>query len=202
VEQGKQTGQSKIPRNVVTSVQWLPQGSSSVAQTSEDLTVRIWDSRQSLLQCSRTLRGYVYFPLCIDVHEEGNLLLTGSKGFNGNGGEATLWDLRMEKILWRGAAHSMDVVGCKFIQEPPDTGDRQTMMATVSKDRSLRVYDLASKDIRFETMETDGDPFTCLACPKSGSRDALLCTSTFSGELGVWDHSQKLVAKTPLAPEE
>lgn len=41
---GKQVHSAKIERNLVTDIRWIP-NSHCFAQTSEDLTLRIWDSR-------------------------------------------------------------------------------------------------------------------------------------------------------------
>lgn len=58
-----------IPQNVVTCMKWYPTNSSSsddnssiLIQGSEDLRVRVWDTR-SKLQCLKIMDGYVYFPV-------------------------------------------------------------------------------------------------------------------------------------------
>ena len=89
----------------------------------------------------------------------------------------------------------MDVVGCKFLAEGA-CGTQEGLMATVSKDRTLCLYDMESRAPVFCLTEPEGDPFTSLACPRGGSADVLLCTSTFSGELGVLSPKLDVVAKT------
>lgn len=95
-------------RNTVTCLKLFPGSSSSravVAQGSEDLRVRLWDCRtmgsasatagaRAVLTLHGALEGYVYFPLSIDVHENGRYVLTSSRGVGGLGGEARVWDVR------------------------------------------------------------------------------------------------------------
>jgi hypothetical protein len=86
--------------------------SAVLAQASEDLNVKLWDTRiPGVLKFSSKLDGYIYFPvsatcvtvstlpcsfilfylfvqLCVDVSPDGMYLLTSSKGFNSVGAEA------------------------------------------------------------------------------------------------------------------
>jgi WD domain, G-beta repeat len=81
------------PQNMVTCLKWYNQ--DLIFQGSEDLRVRLWDTRCSgHLKEVQCLEGYVYYPLSMDISRCGRYLLTTSKGFNGVGGEAKLWDLR------------------------------------------------------------------------------------------------------------
>ncbi len=54
-------------------------------QTSEDLTLRVWDSRDRL-KVAQEMKGSMCFPLCCDVSPDGMYFLTGCNGFGGGGG--------------------------------------------------------------------------------------------------------------------
>jgi WD40 repeat protein len=95
VETQKQLVRTNKPQNVVTCIKWYPGDDGAIAvQGSEDLRVRLWDTRSAPLRECVALEGYVYFPLACDVSPDGRYILTSSKGFNGVGCEARLWDLR------------------------------------------------------------------------------------------------------------
>ena len=46
----------------------------------------------------QVLDDYIYFPLAIDVHSSGHYILTSSKGFDSNGCEGKLWDIRQGQV--------------------------------------------------------------------------------------------------------
>ncbi|KAK7933817.1 hypothetical protein WMY93_004713 [Mugilogobius chulae] len=100
IESAKCEQRHNISRNLVTHVCWVP-GSSSIAQTSEDKTIRIWDSRA--WQVTNTFPAKQYIQTHCDVSLNGNYLVSSSNGFGGQGCEAT--DMKQEKhhqgYFWR-----------------------------------------------------------------------------------------------------
>lgn len=85
------THQFSSPRNIVTFLDYsrIVNDKELIVQGSEDLCVRCWDPRTggSSSVPSMHLTDYVYFPLCGSVDSSGNLLATGTKGFNSVGCE-------------------------------------------------------------------------------------------------------------------
>lgn len=123
------------PRNVVTFLKY-DHADRFLYQGSEDLCVRVYDSRSSSRQLAKHLTGYVYFPISADVSSDGYYLVTGSKGFNTTGGgEVKLWDLRMDKVVGEFTKHKHDTTGCRFV------GSR---VISVSKEGSLGCWDFTS----------------------------------------------------------
>ncbi|CAM9381221.1 unnamed protein product, partial [Hapterophycus canaliculatus] len=146
--------------------------SSVVAQGGEDLRLRVWDAREQGLRPSLTIEGYTFFPLCLDSSKDGRQILTSCKGFNGMGCETKLWDLRNVGTPVREyTGHTQDTTACVLIepQEEPCQGGRRRgvdghggagdaddsclkpyspassrMIATASKDGTIKIYDLAS----------------------------------------------------------
>uniref|UniRef100_A0A8C9YUT4 WD repeat domain 31 n=3 Tax=Sander lucioperca TaxID=283035 RepID=A0A8C9YUT4_SANLU len=84
IESAKCEQRHNISRNLVTHVCWVP-GSSSIAQTSEDKTIRVWDSRA--WQVTNTFPAKQYIQTHCDVSANGNYLVSSSNGFGGQGGE-------------------------------------------------------------------------------------------------------------------
>jgi WD40 repeat protein len=108
-----------------------------IYQGSEDLCVRVWDIREKSTIPAVHITGYIYFPLCMHIQNDGNTLATGCKGFNSVGCGVTLWDVRnTAKPLNEFKGHSQDVTGCQF---HPSNG---RWLASVSKDGSVIIWDI------------------------------------------------------------
>ena len=82
VESGKRLRKQHITRNVVTALKWVPT-TETFAQTSEDKILRLWDART--LKVAQEYPRQQYFPCGVDCSKDGNLVLTGSNGFDGHG---------------------------------------------------------------------------------------------------------------------
>ncbi|KAK1943594.1 WD repeat-containing protein 31 [Phytophthora citrophthora] len=137
------------PQNVVTCSTWLP-GEALVAQGSEDLSVKLWDPRTPLRVPAQSLRGFVYFPLSIAAFgdRDNTYLLTSSKGFNGVGCEARVWDRRTGKQVLEFLGHQQDATACCFVPRSADNNDIEMGSAalpmlpvTASKDGTVKVWD-------------------------------------------------------------
>lgn len=136
IESAKCEQRLNISRNLVTHVCWVP-GSSSIAQTSEDKTIRIWDSR--VWQVTNTFPAKQYIQTHCDVSPNGHYLVSSSNGFGGQGCEATLWDLRQpgcKVVEYRG--HLQTTACCVFL---PSASGGSSLVATSSHDGSVKVWD-------------------------------------------------------------
>ena len=65
------------PRNIVTCLQFDRVNESLLYQGAEDLCLRVYDIRSSSPNPAKQLTGYLYFPISLDVHSDGNYLVTG-----------------------------------------------------------------------------------------------------------------------------
>jgi WD40 repeat protein len=128
----RMTREFSAPRNIVTALT-LDSPGVLVYQGSEDLCVRVWDSRVAAVVPSMHITGFVYFPLCVALHDNGYLLATGCKGFDGNGCEMKLWDVRRVgggPILSSRGVHRHDVTACAFTRD-------HNYLLSASKDGSV-----------------------------------------------------------------
>jgi WD40 repeat protein len=188
------------PQNVVTCSTWLP-GEALVAQGSEDLSVKLWDPRTPLRVPAQTLRGFIYFPLSIAAYGSGNendstYLLTSSKGFNGVGCEARVWDRRTGQQVVEFQGHQQDATACCFL--PSASNKREldvesgslppVLPVTASKDGTVKVWDPSTQSLLAEA-HADGAKrmFTGLCQVDS---DTLLA-STFGGQVFAYSLSRE-----------
>ncbi|KAJ8607277.1 hypothetical protein CTAYLR_009530 [Chrysophaeum taylorii] len=203
-ERGAQLSMSRIPRNLVTCLRWIPR-SSSFAQGSEDLHLRVWDSRRARTPV-QTMGGYEFFPLCVDATE--HLLATGSKGFDGKGAELRVWDRRATRVPTHIlSGHQQDTTGCAFLPfaGENDTNPTERCVVTASKDRSIKIWDLskdnADRPIINDLKLADAGMYTGLAvAPDRTNLKAV--TSTFQGGLACFDHAWGLIAVVPPTPAD
>ncbi|XP_032825636.1 WD repeat-containing protein 31 isoform X3 [Petromyzon marinus] len=86
VDTGVCVRRASLPRNLVTDVCWVP-GSALVAQTSEDKTVRLWDSRTA--QVSVLFPPKCHIQTSCAASPGATQLLSTSAGVNAEGCEAT-----------------------------------------------------------------------------------------------------------------
>ncbi|MCJ8746599.1 hypothetical protein PDJAM_G00143670 [Pangasius djambal] len=173
VESGKCLHRNTISRNLVTHLCWVP-GGTSIVQTSEDKTIRVWDSRT--WQVTNTFPAKQYIQTHCDVSVNRYHLLSCSNGFGGHGCEATLWDLRQpgcKVVEYRG--HVQTTACCVFL--PPSIGS-PALVASSSHDSSVKIWDQNTAACLF-TLSLDGSgPLASLApCDSS----TLLCASYHSG---------------------
>eukprot|EP00949_MAST-11_sp_MAST-11-sp1_P000096 g96.t1 len=195
VESGKSLLTRKTPRNLVTCLGWI--GGKTIAQGSEDLRVRVWDMSAHGAP-AMTLQGYTYFPLCIDVSPDGNYILTGSKGFNGVGCELRLWDVRTGKQLKEMTGHMQDTTGVAFVPAPVGSSSSSLCAVSVSKDQTVRLWDVSEGRQLAEEHVPDGSPCSAVACSMD---QRLVYASTAMGHLSIFrirDDGQalKLCGKT------
>ncbi|XP_042335306.1 WD repeat-containing protein 31 isoform X2 [Sceloporus undulatus] len=90
IETGVCLNRALISRNLVTHLCWVP-GEPYIIQTSEDKTIRLWDTRG--LQVAHACPPQQHIQTACDVSTDGRYCLSGSHGCSGEGGEATVSSL-------------------------------------------------------------------------------------------------------------
>ncbi|XP_004678004.1 PREDICTED: WD repeat-containing protein 31 [Condylura cristata] len=176
---------ASISRNLVTHLCWVP-GEPYILQTSEDKTLRLWDSRG--LQVSHTFPTKQHIQTYCEVSEDGQKCLSCSSGFGGEGCEATLWDLRQTRNrVCEYKGHFQTIASCVFL---PRSLALMPLVATSSHDCKVKIWNQDTGACLF-TLSLDGaGPLTSLAV---GDTVSLLCASFHRGiHLLRVDHSRSL----------
>ncbi|XDB53500.1 hypothetical protein ABFV05_007116 [Capra hircus] len=164
---GQCAERASVSRNLVTHLCWVP-GEPYILQTSEDKSIRLWDSRG--LQVAHTFPTQQHIQTYCEVSEDGHKCVSCSSGFEGEGCEATLWDLRQTRSRiceYRG--HFQTVASCIFL---PRALASMPAIATSSHDCKVKIWNQDTGACLF-TLSLDGSgPLTSLAVADSIS---LLC---------------------------
>ena len=129
-------------------------------QGSEDLCLRVWDTRLSSHQPAMHITGYVYFPLCISIcpGNENSYVATGCKGFNSVGCTVKVWDIRSSHstLLVECSGHEHDVNSCQFFSA--------SELLSASKDGTMRLWNIqgneSSECAKYSSDE--GLQFSCI----------------------------------------
>lgn len=189
----------RIPRNLVTGMCSIDE--NTIAQVSEDLSLRVWDVRIFQRKAVQTYRGYRYFALDVAASTDGRILLTSSKGDNGNGCEGMVWDRRRASSqhgdsepmhILRG--HTQSTPACSFLNNAND------FVLTASHDATVRVWDLARKGECVCCSDDLDDPIECVAvvggdcrgdAKDCSSRETVCAVGTQSGAISVLEYSAK-----------
>ncbi|XP_069729225.1 WD repeat-containing protein 31 [Phaenicophaeus curvirostris] len=181
VETGERLGRAAISRNLVTHLCWVP-GEPYVIQTSEDKTVRVWDSRE--LRVAHTFPAKRHIQTCCDVSPDGRFCLSSSSGSTGEGGEATLWDLRQTRHQVREyRGHFQTTTSCIFLPWGPVLAPS---IATSSSDSTVKVWDQGTGACLASLCLEGSGPLTSLAVCDSTT---LLCAS-FNSRIHVLQLSE------------
>jgi len=184
VDGGQCVRMTALAQNVVTHVCWGRScGTWVVAQSSEDKTIRLWDSRS--LRVAFTTVPKQYIQTCCDLSgADDRFCLSASNGFGGNGCEATLWDLRGgAKILREFTGHFETINGCCFVPS-----SSHFMAATCSNDGIVRLWDCDSGITLATVVIPASGPLTSITANVDGS----LYVSSFFAGIQVLSVQQKV----------
>ncbi|XP_032491920.1 WD repeat-containing protein 31 isoform X1 [Phocoena sinus] len=182
---GQCVERASVSRNLVTHLCWVPR-EPYILQTSEDKTIRLWDSRG--LQVAHVFPAKQHIQTHCEVSEDGHKCISCSSGFGGEGCEATLWDLRQTRNrICEYKGHFQTVASCVFL---PRALALTPVIATSSHDCKVKIWNQDSGACLF-TLSLDGSgPLTSLAVADTVS---LLCASFSRGiRLLRVDHSRGL----------
>ncbi|XP_042335307.1 WD repeat-containing protein 31 isoform X3 [Sceloporus undulatus] len=173
IETGVCLNRALISRNLVTHLCWVP-GEPYIIQTSEDKTIRLWDTRG--LQVAHACPPQQHIQTACDVSTDGRYCLSGSHGCSGEGGEATLWDLRHLRVRVREFwGHSQTTASCIFL---PQGLASFPIVATSSHDGTVKVWSQQTGAcVSTACLDGAGPLVSLAACGKA----TLLCASTNAG---------------------
>ena len=176
-------------------------------QASEDLRLRVWDTRD-LSQPAGVFEGAHNNVLtCCAVSADGQLFVSCSNGFDGQGCELKVWDRRQSKLLFDLSGHTQSVTCCGFVPGSPSAGHAGSspLVVSGSQDATLRSWSIEGAEgsqvscCRLETAHR----LTSLAVapaagwgaaqgpgdtnPANPAEQPQLLTASFSGAVGWWE---------------
>lgn len=193
-----------ISLNVITCSTWLP-GEKIVAQGSEDLSVKFWDPRTPLRVPVQSLRGFVHFPLSIAADGEGTntYLLTSSKGLNGVGCEARIWDRRTGKQVIEYHGHQQDTTACCFLPQTVNSSganiENRLIPVTASKDGTVKIWNDARLTPLAEAHAIGDKIMFTSMCRVN---DSTILTSTVGGQILAYSFDYNLRTLALLRRQE
>lgn len=139
IETQKQVSSRKIDRNVITYIKWLPDNSDSFIECSEDLTLRLWDVRQKPFKPAIEIKVGTNFATNCDINDHN--LVTGHRGFNNEGAEVKLWDLRhfksSEDVVFTYKEHKFSPESVRFASHD--------LIVSAAKDQTIHLIDMEGK---------------------------------------------------------
>lgn len=206
-ETGQQMVCHSIQQNCVTGLQTFHHA-PLVLQSSEDLLLRIWDARlQSQAGgVAQSCNDGPNFALSCAVSADDEYALTTHNGFQSQGSQVKLWSMKQLKLVKEWSANGTDASDCAHT-EAVHAGRLITLQnklyaITVSKDQSLKVFDVQEECIHTEPMLNELSPLcvsvsACLDSPTAmqivvGSTGALV--SVFRFDVAV--REMRLIART------
>ena len=128
-------------RNLITDMKL---SDNILVQTSEDKRVRIWDTRNLDLIHAFPFKSYI--QTSCDISLDGNLIVSGSNGFNGSGCQLNIWDIRNRTQIHELRGHLQGVNAVAFLPVQPSK-----TVVSASKDSVIKVWDLEQESCSMET---------------------------------------------------
>uniref|UniRef100_A0A0N5B3B8 WD_REPEATS_REGION domain-containing protein n=1 Tax=Strongyloides papillosus TaxID=174720 RepID=A0A0N5B3B8_STREA len=114
INTGKNIYHVEKNRNLITHMS-LSSTTNTIAQSSEDKEIKIWDAKN--LELISVMPKKHHIQTHVDMSQDGLYCLSSSNGFNGDGCEITLWDLRANKILRVFKGHESSVSSAIFLYQ-------------------------------------------------------------------------------------
>ncbi|CAD6191823.1 unnamed protein product [Caenorhabditis auriculariae] len=156
IEKSKELRSITLNRNLVTHIAYN-QTAGLAAQTSEDKCVKIWNPKNMQLVHSFPLKNHIQL-FCEFVDE--NTVLSCSNGFNGEGGEITVYDLRMMKQLRELRGHEGSVTCLAMLP----VNENRKLVVSVGADRTIRLWRLDEGTLLWtEDAPFEADSMQCCA---------------------------------------
>jgi WD40 repeat protein len=169
-------------------------------QASEDLRLRIWDTRIGLSAPACEFAGHNNIITCCDVASKGAdvYFTSSSNGFDGAGCEVMIWDRRLtSKPLFSCRGHTETVSGCCFIEIGGGL-----YVASVSADGSMRIWNTVDGKCESVNILPENKRMMCCSARRSPSSianqsSAQLAIGCIEGSLYQWsiEHDKNDMAK-------
>ena len=125
----------------MTAIKWIPDKANLFIEGCEDLTLRMWDVNQRPFKPAIEIKVGTNFITSSDIilsASDSPLLATGHRGFNNEGAEVKVWDLRSfnnetSAPLFTHAQHLFTPESVRFLNA--------NVLVSASKDQSMHLID-------------------------------------------------------------
>ncbi|KAK0395843.1 hypothetical protein QR680_001459 [Steinernema hermaphroditum] len=173
----------KHSRNLVTHICHSIQN-NIIVQSSEDKEMKIWDCRDLNLVAQMPKKRHIQSHC--DLSPDGMYCLSSSNGFNGDGCEITLWDVRQRKMIREYRGHEESVTCAMFL---PQQITWKRLLLSVSADNSTRIWNVDDGACLWsEDVGTKSDLLSCVGFNDGNivvsGNNATLCHLTLLGKAG------------------
>ncbi|EER34096.1 hypothetical protein CTRG_02914 [Candida tropicalis MYA-3404] len=177
----------------VSEIVYSPINSNILASCSDDLTVRLWNTKTN--KCIKIFKKHTYHITTLKFVQKGNILISGSSDET-----ITIWDITSNKILTTLAAHSDPV---SSITLTPD----DTIIISASYDGLMRLFDLETS----QCLKTLTNSTSHYGTATASTNDVLnfpiskveispngqfILSSSLDGKLRLWNYMENKVYKT------
>lgn len=158
VESTKRSVRSaQVNRNLVTHITYNA-CCNIIAQSSEDKEVKLWDPRNLELIAQLPRKNHIQMH-CEFIDDR--LVASTSNGFNGDGCEISIWDLRTRKLLRELRGHEGSVSCVAGLTQQVTL---KRLLMSVSMDRSIRIWNIEDGVCVWdETISSDADLLHCVS---------------------------------------
>uniref|UniRef100_A0A0K0EA73 WD_REPEATS_REGION domain-containing protein n=1 Tax=Strongyloides stercoralis TaxID=6248 RepID=A0A0K0EA73_STRER len=173
INSGKIIYQVERSRNLVTHIS-LSNLTNKIAQSSEDKEIKIWDVKS--LELTNIMPKKNHIQTHVDMAPDGFYCLSSSNGFNGDGCEITLWDLRTNKILKEFKGHETSVTSAVFL---PQQITWKKLMLSTSAMGTVKIWNIDDGNC----VWTEELPIKCDLLAGVGFNDGNIVVSGTSGVL-------------------
>jgi hypothetical protein len=105
---------------MITQNRWICD--NTFIQTSEDLSIRIFDIRAKPFKPQLEVKVGTNFATTCDLFSTGELFSTGHRGFNGSGSDVMLWSLKkLDEPLFTFTDHQFTPETVRFLDHNKPT---------------------------------------------------------------------------------
>ncbi|KJH41878.1 WD domain, G-beta repeat protein [Dictyocaulus viviparus] len=148
---------TQMNRNLVTHITFNAV-CKLIAQSSEDKEVKIWDPRNLELVTQLPRKHHIQMH-CEFI--DNNILASSSNGYNCDGCEISIWDLRMRKLVRELRGHEGSVPCVVGLTQQVTM---KKLLMSVSMDRTVRIWNINDGVCAWnESISIDTDILQCVS---------------------------------------
>ncbi|KAE9552373.1 hypothetical protein FO519_004418 [Halicephalobus sp. NKZ332] len=173
-----------LNRNLVTHITKVP-GTHLLAQTSEDRTMKLYDSRDLKKIFDFPVKNHIQHHC--SASNDGFFVLASGGGTNGDGCEITLYDMRQQKEMKSFRGHEESVKSAVFLSQ---TITCKRIILSVSDDKTIRLWSMEdNKCLWREPSPTQSELTSCIGFTDGNivvaGANSTLCHLRMNGKAGI-----------------